>query len=69
MVFEHLQNSFDFEDSMSRFFQLHQLCSHVIVNHIPRSMAWVIGANWFLALAKPSNDMCSVIVRKNSISG
>jgi len=68
MVFEHLEKKIDFEDSMSGFLQLHRLCSHVIVNRILRSMAWVIGANWFLTLAKPSNGICSIIVGKNSIN-
>jgi hypothetical protein len=39
MVFEHLQDSFDLEDLVSGFIQLHQLCSHVAAIHILGSMA------------------------------
>jgi hypothetical protein len=39
MIFEHLQNSFDLEDLISGFIQLHQLCSHVVAGCILGSMA------------------------------
>jgi hypothetical protein len=35
MVFEHFQDSFDLEDSINSFIQLHQLNSHVAINYIP----------------------------------
>jgi hypothetical protein len=35
MVFKHLQDYFDLEDSMNGFIQLHQLCSHVAINCVP----------------------------------
>ncbi len=55
MVFEHFRYSFDLENSMSGFIQLHQLCSHVATIRISRSMVRVLRANWHWALAKPSN--------------
>jgi hypothetical protein len=39
MVFKHFQDFFDLEDSTNGFIQLQQLCSHVAVDFIPRSMA------------------------------
>lgn len=38
MVLKYLQDYFDLEDSTNGFIQLHQLCSHVAVGRIPRSM-------------------------------
>ncbi len=64
MVFEHFRDYFDLEDSMNGFIQLHQLCSHVVANCILGSMAWVIGASWLLALAKPSSGIRSIAVGK-----
>jgi hypothetical protein len=62
MVFEHLQYLFNHEDLASGFIQLHQLCSHVVVNHIFGSMARVLRASWFLVLAKPFNDIRLIVV-------
>jgi hypothetical protein len=35
MVFEHFRDCFHFEDSMSGFLQLCQLCFHIAQGHIP----------------------------------
>jgi hypothetical protein len=62
MVFEHLQDFFDFKNWMNGFIQFHQLCSHVSVDHILGSVVWVLGASRFLALAKPSSNIHSIVV-------
>jgi hypothetical protein len=67
MVFKHFQDSLNLEDLTNGFIQLHQLCSHVIANHIFESMVQVIGASWLLALAKPSNGISSIEVGKRFI--
>jgi fucose permease len=52
MVFKHFRNSFDLGNSTSGFIQLCQLCSHVVVYHIPRFVIQIFGASWLLVLAK-----------------
>jgi hypothetical protein len=64
MVFEHLRNSFDLEDSRSCFIQFHQLCFHVAFGCILWSMGRIIGASRFLILAKPFNGIRLVVVGK-----
>jgi hypothetical protein len=39
MVFEHLWNFFNLKNSINGFIQLHQLCSYVAIDYIPRSIA------------------------------
>jgi hypothetical protein len=53
MVFDHFQDVFDLEDFTSRLFKLHHLNSHVAMGCFQGSIACVLGATWFLALAKP----------------
>jgi hypothetical protein len=45
MVFKHLKDFFDFEDSTNGFIQLHWLCSHAAIGFILRSMVRIFGAS------------------------
>jgi hypothetical protein len=56
MVFEHLWDSFHFEDSGSGFFQLFQLCFHI---------ANILGATCLLAMTKPLSGVCSIKVEES----
>jgi hypothetical protein len=62
IVFEHLQNLFDLEDSTNAFPQLFQVCSHVVMNHIPMPIVWVFGATKLLALAKSFEGIHLIVV-------
>jgi hypothetical protein len=62
MVFEHLRNSFNLQDSTNGFIELQQLCSHVVISRFPRFMAQVLGANKFLELVKPLSGIRSIIM-------
>jgi hypothetical protein len=62
MVFEHLQNPFNLEDSTNGFVELQQLCSHVVISRFPRSMVQVLGANKFLVLVKPFSGIHLIIM-------
>ncbi len=62
MVFKHLRNSFNLEDSANGFIELQQLCSHVVINRFPRSMARILGANRILALVKPFSGIRLIIM-------
>ncbi len=62
MLFEHLKNLFDLEDSTSGFPQLFQVCSHVVIGHILRPIAQVFGVARLLALAKPFGSIQLIIV-------
>ncbi len=57
MVFEILQDVFDLEGFASDFNQLHQLSSHVAMGCFLGSIACILGAIMFLALAKPSSGI------------
>jgi hypothetical protein len=62
MVFEHLRDYFHLEDSVSGFLQLFQLCFHIAHVHIPPQIACVLGATYFLAMTKPSNEVYPIIM-------
>jgi hypothetical protein len=64
MVFEHVRDLFDLEDSMNVFIQLHQLCSHVVVGCNLGCVVWILGACWLLALAKLSSGIHLIAVGK-----
>jgi len=49
---------------MDGFTQLHELGSHVTVNHIPRLVAGILGENKLLALAKPFGGIHPIVRRK-----
>jgi hypothetical protein len=49
---------------MNGFIQLHQLCSHVLVDYILESMAWIFGAIQLLTLAKPFGGIRPIIIGK-----
>jgi hypothetical protein len=53
MVFDHFQDVFDLEDFTSKLFKLHHFNSHVAIGCFQGSIACVLGATRFLALAKP----------------
>jgi hypothetical protein len=62
MVFKKTRNSFDLENSLNGFIQLHQLCSNVVVARISGFVAQVFGVNQLLALAKPFGGICPILV-------
>jgi hypothetical protein len=62
MVFEHLQDLFDFEDSANAFPQLFQVCSHVVMSHIPMPIVQVFCATKLLVLAKPFGGIQLIVV-------
>jgi hypothetical protein len=64
MVFEHLWNCFHPEDSTSWFFQLFQLCFHIVKGHIPPQIAHVLGAAHFLAMTKHLGGVHPIAVGK-----
>jgi hypothetical protein len=64
MVFEHLQDSFDLEDSVDGFIQLHKLGSYAATRHIPGLMVGVLGENKLLALAKPFSGIHPIVMKK-----
>jgi hypothetical protein len=68
MVFKHLQDSFNFEDSTSGFIQLHQLCSHVAIDHILGSMVQILGVSKLLALAKSFGGIRLIVMGEVSTS-
>jgi hypothetical protein len=51
MVFDHFKDAFDPKDFISKFFKLQQLSFHVALGYFPGSIAHVLGAARFLALA------------------
>jgi hypothetical protein len=53
MVFDHFQDAFDLKNFTNKFFKLHQLSSHVAMGCLLGSIARVLGAIRFLALANP----------------
>jgi hypothetical protein len=52
MIFEHLQNSFSFEDLPNNFFELLMVWTYVVTRCIPKNIIWVLGIIQLLALAK-----------------
>jgi hypothetical protein len=62
MIFEHLQDLFDPKDSTNTFPQLFQMCSHVVMSHIPMPIVWVLSATKLLALAKPFEGIQLIVV-------
>jgi hypothetical protein len=55
MVFEHLKDLFDPENSISNFSQLFLVCFYVVVKHILGSITKALNATRLLALAKVFN--------------
>jgi hypothetical protein len=64
MVFEHLWDAFDLQDSTIGFIQLLQLNSHVAMGHFPGANTCVLGAAKLLALAKPLGNIKPIAVNK-----
>jgi len=62
MIFEHLQDLFDPKDSSNAFPQPFQMCSHVVMSHIPMPIVRVFGATRLLALAKPFGGIQLIVV-------
>ncbi len=60
MVFEHLWDAFDLEDSTNGFIQLHQLNSYVAMGHFPRPNTCILNVIKLLTLAKPLSNMSIV---------
>jgi hypothetical protein len=62
MVFEHLRDIFDPEDSTNKFSQLFLMCIYVTIGHIFKSIAKALGVNRLLILAKPSNGIRQIAI-------
>jgi len=62
MVFEHLQDLFDLKDSTNAFPQFFQVCSLVVMSHIPMPIVQAFGATRLLALAKPFGPIQLIVV-------
>ncbi len=62
MVFEHLWDVFDLEDSTNDFIQLHQLSSHVAMGHFLGSIVHVLNVVRIWALVKPSGGIGPIVV-------
>jgi hypothetical protein len=62
MVFEHLQDLFDLKDSTNAFPQFFQVCSHVVMSHIPMPIVQAFGATRLLALAKLFGPIQLIVV-------
>jgi sulfite exporter TauE/SafE len=57
MVFEHFQNSLDFEDSINNFFNLFIMCSYVMVGCIIGTISQILGIVRLLTSTKPSKSI------------
>jgi hypothetical protein len=62
MIFEHLQELFDPKDSTNAFPRLFQVCSHVVMSHIPMPVVRIFRATRLLALAKPFGGIHLIVV-------
>ncbi len=62
MVFEHFRNCFHFEDPVSGFLQLFQLCFHIAQGHIPPQITHVLRMARLLAMTKISSGVSSIVM-------
>jgi hypothetical protein len=64
IVFEHLWDYFQLEDSVGGFPQLFQLCSHITQGHIPCWITHILGVVHLLVMTKPLGGVCPIVIKK-----
>lgn len=64
IVFEHLWDVFNLKEFANNFIHLHQLNSHVAMDHFLGSIVHILGATKLLTLAKPSGGIKPIAMGK-----
>jgi hypothetical protein len=62
MVYEHLLRCFIPEDPSSRFLKLFQVVVVIVLGHILRLVALVLGVDKLLAMAKDIGGLCPITI-------
>jgi hypothetical protein len=62
MVFEHLQDLFDLEDSTNNFLKLFLMYSYVVIGRIPKNITKALGVVKLLALVKPCGGIWPIAI-------
>lgn len=64
MVFKHLRDLFNLEDSTNNISHLFMVCCYATIGQISGNIAKAFGATRLLALAKPSNGIQLITIGK-----